>query len=55
MDMDMKVTYHTGTKIIDKYIEFTAVYHQMLQRLFENCLYEHDDSVCLYWIGKFIK
>ena len=51
----MKVTYHMDTKKINKYIKFTSVYHQMLERILENSPYEHDDGVRLFWFGKFIK
>ncbi|TMW54441.1 hypothetical protein DOY81_000433 [Sarcophaga bullata] len=46
----MKVTYHTDTKKINKYIKFTSVYHQMLESVLENCPYEHDGGVRLFWI-----
>lgn len=51
----MKVTYHMDTKKINKYIKFTSVYHQILERILENSPYEHDDGVRLFWFGKFIK
>ena len=51
----MKVTYHEDTKKINKYIKYTSVYGQMLERILENCPYKHDGGVRLFWIGKFIK
>ena len=51
----IKVTYHTGTGKIHKYIDLTSDYHQMLERIIENCPSEYDDGVRLLWIGKSVK